>query len=152
MVQIRSYLLQRSQRLLSLRRFWVPDMDWAGRTTGQRTVNLFTRQTKKSVLNGLVLTFMTILCKHPVKVHVWAGIGWHGATEICIFDGIMDAAMYVRIVQVALLPTLQCPEYEKGHHFIQDNNPKHNSGVAKAFFADSGVNWWRTPPPPPRES
>ena len=29
--------------------------------------------------------------KHPVKapVHVWAGIGWHGATEICIFDGIM---------------------------------------------------------------
>ena len=37
----------------------------------------------------------------------------------------MDAAMYVRILQVALLPTLQQPEYEKGHRFIQDNNPKH---------------------------
>ena len=24
-------------------------------------------------------------------VHVWAGISRHGATEICIFDGIMDA-------------------------------------------------------------
>ena len=73
--------------------------------------------------------------KHPVKVHVWAGIGWHGATEICIFDGIMDAAMYVRILQVALLPTLQHPEYEKGHHFMQNNDPKHTSRVAKAFFA-----------------
>ena len=118
-------------------------MDWTGRTTGQRTVNLFARQTKKSVLNGLVLTFMTILCKHPVKVHVWAGIGWHGATDICIFDGIMDAAMYVRILQVALLPTLQCPEYEKGHRFMQ-NDPKHTTRVAKVFFAENGVKWWCT--------
>ena len=85
--------------------------------------------------------------KYPVKVHVWAGIGWHGATEICIFDGIMDAAMYVRILQVALLPTLQRPEYEKGHRFMQDNDPKHTSRVAKAFFAENGVNWWRTPSP-----
>ena len=78
-------------------------------------------------------------------MHVWAGIGWHGATEICIFDGIMDAAMYVRILQVALLPTLQCPEYEKGHRFMQDNDPKHTSRVAKAFVAENEVNWWRTP-------
>ena len=82
---------------------------------------------------------------HPIKVHVWAGIGWHGATEICIFDGIMDAAIYVRILQVALLPTLQRPEYEKGHCFMQDNDPKHTSRVAKAFFSENGVNWWCTP-------
>ena len=83
--------------------------------------------------------------KHPIKVHVWAGIGWHGATEICIFDSIMDAAMYIRILQVALLPTLQLPEYENGHRFMHDNDPKHTSRVAKAFFAENGVNWWRTP-------
>ena len=53
-------------------------------------------------------------CQASIKVHVWAGIGWHGATEICIIDGIMDAAMYVRILQVALQPTLQRPQYEKG--------------------------------------
>ena len=64
-------------------------MDWAGRTKGQRTVNLFARQTKKSVLNGLVLTFMTILCKHPVKGHVWAGME---LLKNSFFDGIMDAA------------------------------------------------------------
>ena len=87
--------------------------------------------------------------KHPIKVHVWAGIGWHGATEICIFDGIMDAAMYVRILQVALLPTLQLPQYEKGHCFMQNNDPKHTSEVAKTFFAENGVNWWCTPPESP---
>ena len=124
-------------------RFCVPYANWAGRTEGQRTANVFIRQTKRNTLNGLVLTFMTILrmfsgqmnhlqchkrfcsrkkgeqphpkprAKHPIKVHVWAGIGWHGATEICIFHGIMDAAMYIRILQVALLPTLQRQEYEK---------------------------------------
>ena len=82
-------------------------------------------------------------------MHVWAGIGWHGATKICIFDGIMAGAMYVRILQVALLLTLQRPEYEKGHSFMQDNDPKHTSRVAKAFFAENGVNWWRTPPESP---
>ena len=30
--------------------------------------------------------------KHPVKVHVWAGISTRGATKICIFQGIMDAS------------------------------------------------------------
>ena len=29
--------------------------------------------------------------KHPVKVHVWAGISKEGATDICIFTGIMNA-------------------------------------------------------------
>ena len=44
--------------------------------------------------------------KHPVKVHVWAGIGWHGPTEICIFEGKMDATLYTQILERALLPTL----------------------------------------------
>ena len=77
---------------------------------------------------------------------MWAGIGWHGATEICIFDGIMDAPMYLHILQVAFLPTLQQPEYENSHRFMQDCDPKHTSRVAKAFFDQNGVNWWRTPP------
>ncbi len=87
--------------------------------------------------------------KHPVKVHVWAGIGWHGATDICIFDGIMNAELYTQILQSALLPTLQRAEYEDGHRFMQDNDPKHTSRAAQKFFAENGVNWWRTPPESP---
>ena len=33
--------------------------------------------------------------KHPVGVHVWAGISMQGATDICIFEGIIDASVYV---------------------------------------------------------
>ncbi len=87
--------------------------------------------------------------KHPVKVHVWAGIGWHGPTDICIFDGIMNAEMYTQILQHAFLPTLQRAEYETGHRFMQDNDPKHTSRRAQQFFTENTVNWWRTPPESP---
>ena len=60
-VQMRSYLLQRGQRLLSLSRILHARRELAGRTEGQRTANFFVRQTKRNALIGLVLTFMTIL-------------------------------------------------------------------------------------------
>ena len=37
--------------------------------------------------------------KHPIKVHVWAGISMEGATDICIFTGIMNADFYTHILQ-----------------------------------------------------
>lgn len=39
--------------------------------------------------------------KHPLKVHVWAGISSKGATEIVIFEGIVNSEfilLYLRIV------------------------------------------------------
>ena len=39
--------------------------------------------------------------KHPVKVHVWAGISKHGATSIVIFTGIMNANKYCVILDTA---------------------------------------------------
>ena len=42
--------------------------------------------------------------KHPVKVHVWAGISCKGATGVCVFDGIMDTPMYMRILECYLIP------------------------------------------------
>lgn len=87
--------------------------------------------------------------KHLVKVHVWAGIGWYGPTDICIFEGKMNAAMYVEILERALLPTLHRQQYRNGHRFMQDNDPKHTSRMAKEFLETNGVNWWRTPPESP---
>lgn len=88
--------------------------------------------------------------KHPVKVHVWAGISKQGATEVCVFEGIMDASLYCEILEKTLLPFIRekfpCPN---SHRFMQDNDPKHTSKAAQAFFAKSNVNWWKTPPESP---
>ena len=88
--------------------------------------------------------------KHPVKVHVWAGISKSGATEVCVFEGIMNAELYCEILQKTLLPFLnrQFPN-PSTHRLMQDNDPKHTSRAAQAFFARHGVNWWKTPPESP---
>ena len=87
--------------------------------------------------------YFPYLCraKHAVKVHIWAGISMKGATGICIFDGIMDAVLYVLILQKMLLPEV----YLHGHRFMQDNDPKHTANLKTEFFQSHNVNWWRTP-------
>jgi transposase len=82
--------------------------------------------------------------KHPVKVHVWAGISWNGATNACIFEGIMDAELYCQILDEYLVPFIQAV-YPQNHRFMQDNDPKHTSRRAQTFFTDRSINWWRTP-------
>ena len=60
--------------------------------------------------------------KHPLKVHVCAGISRHtccNATAICIFDGIMDADLFCNILESTFVPFIQekLPDYL----FMQDN-------------------------------
>ena len=81
--------------------------------------------------------------KHPLKVHVWAGISRHGATEICIFDGIMDADLFCNILETTLVPFIR--ERLPDHRFFQDNDPKHTSRRAQTFFEEHNINCWRTP-------
>ena len=32
---------------------------------------------------------------------------------------------------------------------MQDNDPKHCSRIARQFFEDNNINWWKTPPESP---
>ena len=86
--------------------------------------------------------------KHLLKVHVWGGggISRHGATKICIFDGIMVADLFCNVLQTTLVPFIRnkLPD----HQFMQDD-PKHTSRRAQAFFEEESINWWRTPPESP---
>ena len=58
----------------------------------------------------------------------------------------MNAEFYVSILQQCLLPFLQRKFADR---FMQDNDPKHVSWRAKAFFEENEINWWRTPPESP---
>ena len=83
--------------------------------------------------------------KHPIKVHVWGGISWQGATKVCIFEGIMDANLYIKILDEFLVPFIS-QTFPHDHRFMQDNDPKHTSRCSRELFEENGINWWRTPP------
>ena len=79
--------------------------------------------------------------KHPVKVHVWAGISKRGPTELMVFEGIIDVQFYVsEILSNGLLPFIR-RTFPDGHRFQQDNDPKHTSHLASNFMEDCGINW-----------
>ena len=86
--------------------------------------------------------------KHPIKVHVWAGISMRSTTSICISEGRMNTPLFVSILEQALIPFMR-DVYPDGCRLVQDNDPKHNSATAHNYYKDAGINWWRTPPESP---
>ena len=86
--------------------------------------------------------------KHPLKVHVWAGISARGATPIVIFTGTLVATRLLSIFELGLVPFVR-EVFPDHHRLMQDNDPKHASNLAKAFLEDEGIIWWKTPPESP---
>ena len=86
--------------------------------------------------------------KHLLKVRIWAGISYRGPTQIVIFTGKLCATKLRKILDAALLPFVRLV-YPEQHRLMQDNDPKHTSHLAKAYFECNNVKWWKTPPESP---
>ena len=56
----------------------------------------------------------------------------------------MNAPLFTDILDKTLVP-FTCDVYPDGCCLVQDNDPKHCSRMAKDFYEDQDVNWWRTP-------
>lgn len=86
--------------------------------------------------------------KHPIKIHVWGGISFKGATRVIMFSGIMNAHRLAVVLEAGLLPFIQ-EHFSDGHRLYQDQDPKHASKYIENFFEEHNVNWWPTPPESP---
>ena len=64
--------------------------------------------------------------KHPLKVH-----DRHQA-KLCIFEGKMNAPLFAPTLRSSLLPFTN-DVYPDGCRFVQDNDPKHCSKLARRF-------------------
>ena len=64
--------------------------------------------------------------------------------QACILEGIMDAPLYIQVLEETLLLFLW-EVYPDTHRFMADNDPKYTSNAAKKFLLENHVNWWQTP-------
>jgi hypothetical protein len=73
------------------------------------------------------------------KIMVWGCFSYHGVGPIHRIEGLMDAVGYVEILQNIMLPYAE-EEMPLKWIFQQDNDPKHTSRRAKAWFRDNNVD------------
>ena len=56
----------------------------------------------------------------PTKVYIWPGISKKGPNQMCMFEGIMKAPLYTRILEEALLPFIE-HHLLHGHRLVANN-------------------------------
>ena len=83
--------------------------------------------------------------KHPVKVHVWAGITRKVPLQSaylmelwmqCYLQQSLTELYYHSWRAVSLINTILCKTMIQSTHLYRR---------AKQFFEDNGINWWKTP-------
>jgi transposase len=74
----------------------------------------------------------------------WGAMGRRGPGPIHVINGIMNAPMYVEIMNDIMLPYAR-REMGRGWILQQDNDPKHTSKVAKEWFSSKRVDVMKWP-------
>jgi hypothetical protein len=75
--------------------------------------------------------------RHPAKLHVWAGIGLHFKTKLYMFEEILKADLYCKILNDRLPPAESWglpPHGRSKWILVQDNDPKHTSKKVKKLL------------------
>ena len=82
--------------------------------------------------------------KHPIKVHVWGGISHRGQISVTVFEGKMNARLFMEILDDTLVPFIK-DVYPDGCHLVRDNVHKHSSRAAHKFYEERKVDWKKRP-------
>lgn len=73
------------------------------------------------------------------KINIWACFSYYGPGPIFWIKSNMDAKVYVDILETIMLPFAE-ENMPLKWIFMQDNDPKHTSRLAKAWFSTNGVH------------
>jgi transposase len=79
---------------------------------------------------------------------VWGCFSWNGVGNIVRIDGKMTGESYVRILEENLKLSLRKMNLKR-YTFQQDNDPKHTSKTAKAYFRSKKIKMLEWPPQSP---
>lgn len=79
--------------------------------------------------------------KHPLKVHVAAGISWYGKTDVFIFTENMNADLYIQILKNTIIPCANNIFGGLEWTLLQDNDPKHKSKKVASFLSSQNINF-----------
>ncbi|KAF7328729.1 DDE-3 domain-containing protein [Mycena venus] len=85
--------------------------------------------------------------RKKIKVNVWGAIHPKGVSKLIRIDGMLDAELYIKILEHAMIPIYDHFE-NRPHSFLffqQDNDPKHTSRLAKKWFQDHDIQVFEWP-------
>ena len=67
---------------------------------------------------------------------VWRCSTRKGIGPLCVLDRVMDRFYYRDILEQYLLPSIKSFQFGKEFAFMQDNDPKHTSGLIKGWLKE----------------
>lgn len=81
--------------------------------------------------------------KHPVKVHIWAGISWYGATDVIIMNEKtrINSQIYIDILRKGLIPFITKHFTDRSYIFQADSAPVHKSNETMRFITENNLNY-----------